>query len=121
MTIRTKKRARLIGKVRTNEELLLKANYSPSTARHQPPSVMKSKSWKQLLESQLPVEDGFKATKDGLQADKIILSPTEPDREYPDHNIRLKAADQVYKLHGIYNETIVNQNFDVKDMRIEIS
>ena len=56
-----------------------------------------------------------------LDATKIEHSPTEPDIEVPDHNIRLKAVQEAHKVKGYYPDqrlTIdkrqANINLDIK-------
>ena len=118
MTIKQKRLARVVEKSRTMGEALLKAGYSPATAI-KPTQVTKSKGWQKLMEEQLPDEELLVATKEGLKANKIISSHTEPDYEYPDHAIRLKSADQGYKLKGRYSDIVINQQFNTENMEIE--
>jgi hypothetical protein len=83
---------------------MLEAGYSPNTAIAPAKNLTGRKSWNELMEKYLPDEEALTATKEALKANKIITSHTEPDFEYPDHAIRLKAADQVYNLKGHYVE-----------------
>ena len=101
MTLRQRKLGKTIGKSRTFQEAAIKAGFAPSTARQQQ-SITKTKGWKKILEEHLPDKELLVVTKEGLKANKIITSHTEPDYEYPDHAIRLKSAEQGYKLKGRY-------------------
>ena len=42
-----------------------------------------------------------KPISDALDASKIVTSPTEPDKEVPDHGIRLKASGMAAQFLGI--------------------
>lgn len=101
MTLRQQKLTKTLGESRTREEALLKAGYAPSTAHQQTNVLEKAKGFKELIAQYLPIEDAFKATKDGLKATKFIPRPDEPSVVLPDHAIRLKASEQIYKLHGV--------------------
>lgn len=96
MTTRLAKLSKTLGKNRTLEKDLLAAGYSAKTA-HQQLSVTRTKGFKELLDSFLPVTKAFKATNDGFKATKL----EGLGNIVPDHNIRLKAAEQTYKLHGV--------------------
>lgn len=104
MTIKQKRRAKIIGKNSTTQAELLEAGYSPSTARHQPPSVTKAKGWMKLLDEKLPDDELLTATQEALKAEKLVALPDEPNVVVPDHAIRLKAAEQGYKLKGRFGD-----------------
>jgi hypothetical protein len=42
---------------------------------------------------------------DALDANKIVTSPTEPDKEVADHSIRLKASGMAAQFMGIGKQT----------------
>lgn len=44
---------------------------------------------------------------DAMGADKIVTSPTEPDKTLPDHSIRLKAASMAAQFLGIGKDNAV--------------
>ena len=80
------------------------AKYKETTINN-PKNLTKSKAWNELLGKYLPDEELLSVTKEGMKANKIITSHTEPDYEYPDHAIRLKSAEQGYRLKGKYIES----------------
>ena len=51
-----------------------------------------------------------KVVKDATKAKKYILSHTEPDREVPDHQIRLKAVELMGKWTGLEKQDISIDN-----------
>ena len=42
--------------------------------------------------------------KQGFNATKLITSPTEPDREWPDWQTKMKAVELGYKVRGHMDE-----------------
>lgn len=83
---------------------MLDAGYAPATAKN-PSELTESKGWNELLEEMLPDEDLLNAPKEALRAMK--WNDFTGERE-PDHSIRLKAADQGFKLKGKIGGTQVN-------------
>jgi len=73
--------------------------YALSTSRSTG-HLTKTKGWKELKEKYLPDNDLLKVHKEGLKATKIITSPTEPDKEYPDYAVRHKYLETGYKVKG---------------------
>ena len=57
------------------------------------------------------------AIKGALKANKLVSSPTEPDQIVPDHNVRLKAAQETNKLLGAYPD----QRLDITKQTANIS
>jgi len=113
MTIRQKNRARIIGKNRTAQAELLEAGYAPSTAKKQPPTVMKAKGWLKLMDKYLPDNDLLVKHKEALNAVKQIGAQILIDKngetitkenegmiEVPDQAIRLKAVELGYRVKG---------------------
>lgn len=49
----------------------------------------------------ITIDKIVKPIADGLDAIKIVTSPTEPDKEIPDHAIRLKASGMAQTLLGV--------------------
>lgn len=98
MTTKQKRLAENLGKAGTLQEAAIMSGYSKATARSQD-SITGTKGFKELIAQYLPIEDAFQATKDGLKANKYL--PYETEEEFPDHAIRLKASEQIYKLHGV--------------------
>lgn len=118
MTLKQRKALKLVEKCRSMKEVMEGAGYSSATATH-PTKLTKSKGWQALLEKHLPDDNLLTATKEALIADKVVTSLTEPDRTLPDHAIRLKAAEQGYKLKGRYSDVTINQQFNAGEMKIE--
>lgn len=110
MTLRQIKLAKELGKSRTKKEAMLKAGYAPSTA-HQQSRTFEKKGFKELLEQYLPLDKAFKVTDAALTAVKLDQGGEVVD----DHAIRLKATDQVYKLHNVLqpDATHVGDNITV--------
>lgn len=102
MTIRQKRRARIIGKNGTVEGELLEAGYASTTARKQPKSVMKAKGWTQLLEEKLPDEKLLSVH------DELLDSKTD--------QIRLGAVGLGYKVKGkLAPENVANTQINIGD------
>ena len=97
MTILEKNLERIVAKggFKSKADAMRKANYSSKTAR----TPKKSKIWPKLLEKYLPDDGLLIATEEALKADK--WNDFTGERE-SDHTVRLKAADQGYKLKGRY-------------------
>lgn len=114
MTLRQKKRGKILGKARTTKEELLAAGYSPEVARTQPKSVMKAKGWLKLLDEYLPDEDLLTVTKEALKADQYDMI----GKPHPHHSVRLKAAEQGYKVKGKLQPETQN-NFNVGEMSVQ--
>lgn len=104
MTIRQKRLAKQVGISRTMGEAMLASGYAKSTSLKKTAAITQTPGFKELLEQHLPISDAFKLTKDAYKAVKIVALPDEPNIKMEDHAIRLKAAEQTYKLHGVYNE-----------------
>lgn len=115
-TIRQKRRAKIIGKNSTTEAELIEAGYSPSTARHQPPSVMKAKGWEGLVEKALPDGELLEVHKAGLHAKKqigamilvqgdgtVLNKNDEGMIEVEDHATQHKFLETAYKVKGRFN------------------
>ena len=121
MTIKQKKRSKIIGKNRTVKAELLEAGYSLTTATKQPPSVMKAKGWQKILDEKLPDEDLLDVHRKELKATKVVSavviskdadSRTNDFIEVPDHPTRLKAVELGYKVKGKLKDVNVNQQFN---------
>ena len=78
-------------------QAMREAGYSESTSKT-PERLTESKGWAELMEKYLPDPDVLEVHKQGLKANKIITSHTEPDYEYPDHAIRMKAVEMAYRV-----------------------
>jgi hypothetical protein len=107
-TLLQKRAIKLIESSRSIGEAMVKAGYSPISATH-PQQLTQSKAWPALMEKYLPDDKLAKTHKQALKATKLILSPTEPDREVPDHAIRLKAVELGYKLKHRIGPDVVAQ------------
>ena len=104
MTIRQKRRAKIIGKNSTVQAELLAAGYAPSTAKHQPPSTTKAKGWTKLLDQYLP--------------DERLLGVHDELLDSPQDQIRLGAVGLGYKVKGKLQPEAVN-TFNVGEMSVQ--
>ncbi len=101
MTIKQKKALSNIEKHGSYKDAMLAAGYAPNTAHNPKLNLTEKKGVKELLEQHLPIEESFVVTKKNLYATKRDQFSGEI---YDDGAIQLKATDQVYKLHGLYND-----------------
>lgn len=91
--------------------------YAPTTAKN-PIELTESKGWKELMDEYLPDKDLLNAPKEALNATKIVISHTEPDKELPDHMIRLKASELGLKIKGKLMPEQMNQ-FNIGEMSVQ--
>lgn len=120
MTIRQKKRAEIIGKNRTTEQELLEAGYAPSTAKKQPPSVMKAKGWIEILDAKLPDSKLLTRHNELLDKQEYIAIGKAGEREVVptgeiDANAVAKGLDMAYKLKSKYPK---EGGININDARI---
>ena len=106
MTIRQKRAAQLVATGSNMAEVMVKAGYSPRTARA-PGKLTKSKGWKQLLEKYMP--------------DDKLLSVHNELLDSTQDQIRLGAVGLGYRVKGKLTPEVVNNNqFNIESMKIEI-
>ena len=84
------------------KEAMIKANHSLSYSESG--QILKTKGWQELMEKYLPDNDLAKVHQEGLNANKVITSHTEPDKEYPDHPTRHRFLETAYKIKGRLKE-----------------
>lgn len=91
---------------------MLKVGYDSDTAS-KPSNLTKSKGFKELI-AQLGVsdEDLAEILSGGLRANKVVTSPTEPDKEYPDWATRHKYLETGLRLRGYAKEEAPNFNIN---------
>ena len=107
-----------VGKSRTKGEAMIKAGYSPSTAKKQPSRTFKAPPIQEAIKKMDSI--ALKRHQEAFDAEKIVALPDEPNVVLPDHAIRLKAVDMQYKARGVYQEgTTINQQFNVGEMNLE--
>ena len=104
------KLAKYLAKGEKQTDALVKAGYSKNS-RRQIQTAKKKTGFQDLLDRYGPqLKAAFDVTKDGLKATtkhpQVIGRDGngKPIYEYvedKDHNIRLKAAEQVYRIHGV--------------------
>ena len=83
---------------------MLNVGYDKVTAA-KPQNLTKSKGFKELIANMgVSDEDLAEILSGGLRATKIITSPTEPDREYPDWATRHKYLETGLKMRGYVNK-----------------
>lgn len=78
---------------------MLDAGYDPTTAKN-PKNLTESKAWAEMMDNLLPDEKILLRHFESLDATKIFSSHTEPDKEVPDNQTRLKAVELAYKVKG---------------------
>lgn len=98
MTIRQKRLLKNLGKARSVKEAALMSGYSKSVARSQQAELVKGLNIQQELAKR--DKKAFARYDESFDANKIIVSPTEPDREFPDHRIRLDAVKTHFQVRG---------------------
>lgn len=59
-----------------------------------------------------------KIAGDAIKATKIHSSHTEPDREVPDHKIRLEAADRLAKWLGVESQPVQQPQIQAQNVQI---
>ena len=109
------------------QEAMIKAEYSPNSAKHPRENLLQLKGPQQIIEqykaeyARLGITPIYMAKKDKewLEATKIKSSMTEPDRVVPDYQIQLQAAERVDKIWGISKPEVIQQ-FNINDMKLEI-
>ena len=83
---------------------MLNVGYDKFTAA-KPQNLTKSKGFKELIANMgVSDEDLAEILSGGLRATKIITSPSEPDREYPDWATRHKYLETGLKMRGYVNK-----------------
>lgn len=108
LTVKERKliKATAEGKNQTEAGLAADPNRQPETARVWANETLQKPTVKQALELALE-ERGLTprsvvdVVADGMSAERIVTSPTEPDKEVPDHQTRLKAAGMAARFMGI--------------------
>ncbi len=75
------------------QELVVSSGYSPTTADGHANQIIEQEGVKEAL-----ADLGFTEENAKKVVSEIMLNPEE------DSNARLKATDQVFKVHGSYNE-----------------
>lgn len=119
MTTKQKKAALLIAENHGNVSKAMKeVGYSPNTYK-KPSNLTRSNGYKEFV--------GLLA-EDKLVADKVNEGLEAYERDHfsgeimPDFSERRQTAKLIGEFKGyLKNDITVNQNFDVKDMKIEIS
>jgi len=90
---------------------MVEAGYSKATASN-PQMLTNSLGWQELTEKYLPDKLLLRTNRQGLKATKLVASPTEPDREMPDWQARLKAVEIGLKVKGRMIENATQVNLD---------
>jgi len=99
-TIKQKKAISHILEGDSVSKAMRKAGYSKAVAKN-PKKLTKALAFTEWLEK-VGVTDELLSNKinEGLDANKIITSHTEPDREYPDYSVRHRYVETSLKLKG---------------------
>lgn len=106
-TLKQIKAAKLLKDSNSLGEAMRKAGYSEYTAR-MPGRLKKTQGWQQLVDQHLPDEKLVEKVAEGLEASKIVTSPTEPDKEVPDFLTRHKYVVTGLELKGKLSKASVN-------------
>lgn len=96
-------------------QAMKEVGYSENTRPH---DVENTKSWQLLIEKYLPDDKLLNAPAEALEAMK--WNDFTGERE-PDHAIRLKAADQGFKLKNRYVQNQINILNQGGDMTLEFT
>lgn len=100
-TIKQKKAFGLIAKNKGNVgKSMREAGYAAATAKN-PKVLTGSKGWVELRKEYLPLESLAKLHQQQLKAEKIQVV-NKIAGTYPDNDVRLRALDLGYKVHGSY-------------------
>jgi hypothetical protein len=118
-TLRQKKVIKeLSANVGSTKQALIKAGYSPHTAKT-PSRIIKSKSFKELLEqSGVTDEKLTKVLNEGLEATRAVVMGVKSEESFvdiqPDYAIRHKYLETGLKLKGHTKDadTNINLNFN---------
>ena len=100
---------------KTKEALLIKVGYTPASAQAKSGDIFSSKGLQQALANLgvtadkllKPASDALEATQGAWYQGKFYKS------DDPDHNIRLKGADQIAEVLGIKKTIVENRNTNV--------
>ena len=94
-----------------DSNLLARAGYSKAI-QHNPYKVLRSQAIQELIKDQLPLTEAFKAHREAFKASR--WNDFTGERE-EDHSIRLRAATEAYKVHGIgqQNNPITNTQINI--------
>lgn len=108
-------------------DAMISAGYSPGVASYYKKNLLELKGPQQIIKehqiefARLGITPIYmaKKTAEWLEATKIKTSMTEPDKEVPDYQTQLKAAERVDKIWGIAQPEVVQQ-ININDMKMEI-
>jgi hypothetical protein len=89
------------------------AGYSEETSSHPKQNLLRSPGVKSIIEqfkseyTRLGITPAYlvKKEKEWLEAKKIVTSPTEPDKVFPDYSIQIKAGEMIRKDMGLNQDT----------------
>ena len=112
VTTRHKKAAKNLGISRTEQEALVKVNYSESYARSG--QIKHTKGWQELMDNELPDAMLLTVHKEGLKATKTFKG-----KESPDFKVRREYLSEAYKTKGRYAaEKHLNVNVEVEALPV---
>jgi phage terminase small subunit len=105
------------------KDAMIRAGYSPKVAKDYKQNLLEYKGPQQIIKehqaefARVGITPIYMARKtaEWLEATKIKSSMTEPDKEVPDYQIQIKAAERVDKIWGI------NQENDITNVQINIT
>lgn len=96
---RNQREGRVVGLGR----ILREHGFSDQMSRN-PQKVTSSKTWQELVNEKLSDSKVLDRLAEGLDATRIHSSPTEPDREVPDHTNRRGYVELALKVKGRLQE-----------------
>ena len=94
------------GKNQTEAGLIVDSNRTPESARVWANTTLQKATVQEALHAEfqrqgITLERIVRPINEALDANKIVTSPTEPDKEVADHSIRLKASGMAAQFMGI--------------------
>lgn len=93
---------------------MLEVGYSPAMAKN-PQKLTESIGWRKLMDEHLKDDVLLRKHSEGLDATKLVTSPTEPDREVVDFAVRHKYLETAYKLKGrLKEESVFGSGNEIK-------
>jgi len=80
---------------------MVEAGYSPKIVEHNGATkLVKTKSWQTLIDEYWPDKLLVQVGREGLEATKIVTSPTEKDKVVPDFYARHQYLETALKYKG---------------------
>lgn len=111
MTLKQKRLIKNLGKARSVKEAALMAGYSKYNASKNQAALVKALAIQEILAKR--DKKALKRYDEAFDAEKVITSPTEPDKIFPDHRIRLDAVKTHFQVRGWLKEDSTIETGDI--------